>query len=114
MDVDDFIDHGPDTVTYARFALLLMRLPAINQIAFKELIAEYKLFCTFEGNRYRVTGASRMGDIWLHSHPEATVGYEKRVDVADCSSFSKSYYPERNPNTYAEDNAANLTRGEQQ
>ena len=47
------------------------------------------LFCTYEGQTYRVTGASRLGDVWLTLDLCKNQGYEKRVDVADCSDWRK-------------------------
>lgn len=94
--VDDFID-AHDTDKYASWVLSLFRLPAILSHKFKDFIKEYKLYCTYEGKRYRVVGASRMGDIWLHSdmnHGESTQPYyEHRVmidDVIDLNKY-KSY-----------------------
>lgn len=53
----------------------------------REWIAAHKLFCTYEGIRWRVTGASRLGDVWLTLDFERNCGYEKRVDVTGCSSM---------------------------
>ncbi len=93
-DVDDFIAHGKTianteaaNVTYARFALLLFRLPAVHRIAFADLIRQYTLFCTYKGVRYRVTGASRMGDIWLTPDFTQETGYKLRVAISECSEF---------------------------
>lgn len=49
---------------------------------------DYKLFCMYKGERYRCTGASRMGDVWLHSDFSQDTGYEHRVDVEECSDWS--------------------------
>jgi hypothetical protein len=93
--VDDFIAYGRGVAntdaanaTYARFALLLFRLPAIHRIAFADLIRNYTLFCTYKDARYRVTGASRLGDIWLTPNFTQEVGYKLRVDIRYCSEFS--------------------------
>ena len=86
MHVDDFIsDHRTDP--YASFVLLYMRLPAVTMHKLRPFTAKAKLFCTFDGGRYRVTGASRLGDVWLTSDFRQDVGYETRVDVASCSAW---------------------------
>ncbi|HWA29169.1 MAG TPA: hypothetical protein VG734_26195 [Lacunisphaera sp.] len=51
-----------------------------------------KLFCTWRGARYRVTGCSRMGDVWLHSkldwnEDKDSPFYEHRVAVDECSEW---------------------------
>lgn len=40
--------------------------------------------CKYKGKNYRCVGASRLGDIWLHSNMSKTTGYEKRVAIDDC------------------------------
>ncbi len=85
--IDDFIDDY-NTDAYASWFFLLHRLPATLQIKFKKQIEEYQLYCDYEGVRYRVTGASRMGDIWLTSNFNQNIGYEKRVDISKCTGFS--------------------------
>jgi hypothetical protein len=96
-DVDSFIWKQLARKTpeefYAAWFFMLHRLPAANAMNWQELIEPYKLFCTYKGKRYRVTGASRMGDIWLHSKLDWTEStspyYEHRVDLDDCSGWSK-------------------------
>src|SRR5690606_35641309 len=46
-----------------------------------------KLFCTFEGRRWRVVGASRMGDVWLTEDFDSEQ-YTRRVNLDDCSEWS--------------------------
>ena len=91
--VDDFIDFSRDmseATTYARWFFLLHRLPASLKASFRKQILSYKLFCMYQGKKYRVTGASRMGDIWLTSNMEQDTGYELRVNLADCSEWLMS------------------------
>jgi len=94
MHVDDFIDAMPnfsnrnDGTDYAAFFFLLHRLPAAMQIKFKTWIDPYTLFCTYQNEKYRVTGASRMGDIWLTKDFTKDVGYDLRVDIDECSGWS--------------------------
>lgn len=86
MHVDDFIDtHGGDP--YARWMFLHFRLPAVLQIDFRPFIKDHKLFCTYQGKRYRVTGASRLGDVWLAADFKQDTGYDHRVDLEECSNW---------------------------
>lgn len=48
----------------------------------------YKIFCEYQGKKYRITGASSMGDVWLAESLEREQGYDHRVDIDDCSNFS--------------------------
>ena len=89
--IDDWIDNSickDDGVKYAKFVLWYFRYPAWAQVAFQKWMGQYKLFCTYEGRRWRVTGASRLGDIWLSENLEIEVGHNKRVDVTTCSQWS--------------------------
>jgi hypothetical protein len=83
--VDDFIDdHTKDA--YARWVLMHFRLPA-HGLAFAELMKDNKLFCTYGQERYRVTGAGRMGDIFLNVNFSKDAGYDIRVGVDACSAW---------------------------
>ena len=73
---------------YAKFFFLLRRTPAWMQYAMAEWMDPYKLFCTYQGKRYRVTGASRLGDIWLARDFDRENGYDLRVDLAKCDEWS--------------------------
>lgn len=91
MHVDSFICRftEDETEIYAAFCLMLFRLPAVEKCKFTEYVKQYSLFCIHEDTKYRVTGASRLGDIWLAKDHTRTVGYDKRVNVEDCSNWSK-------------------------
>lgn len=91
MHVDEFIDSRPkdDGTNYAAFCFLLFRLPAMLQNKFSKFTKEHRLFSTYDGVRYRVTGASRMGDVWLAKDHNRDVGYDLRVDLAECSDWGK-------------------------
>lgn len=94
--IDDFIDSiGFDREDrmndYAKFFFLLHRLPAYMKLAFDEWIMKYKLFCSYNGKRYRVTGCSRMGDIWLALDPTQETGYDERVMINVVADFSDIY-----------------------
>lgn len=95
MHVDEFIDrHGGDK--YARWVLALFRFPVALCLDFREWAAPFKLFCTYKGKRYRVTGCSRMGDLYLHpdfsrdpwgpGSPYQEPGF-RGADVEECSDW---------------------------
>ena len=90
--VDEFIDNSysgrSKSVRYARFVLLLMRLPTPLSLDFAEWTEQFKLFCTYKGKTYRVTGCSRLGDVWLAEDFERDCGYDKRVLHTECSNWS--------------------------
>jgi len=92
--VDDFIDGTFETVphsgmtNYARWILAHARMPAGLQMAVHKFIKDRKLFCTWNGKRYRCTGASRMGDVWLTSNMEKDHGYDERVSVDEVTEWS--------------------------
>lgn len=77
-----------NNLAYAKFILDHMRLPAHKKMAYHEFMKGKNLFCTYCGNRYRVTMASRMGDIGLTKNHEAENGYEIRISPEDCSMWS--------------------------
>jgi hypothetical protein len=84
--VDIFIDdHTKDA--YARWMLDHFRRSAAQRIDFDQFMRDRKLFCDYEGNRYHVTGASTLGDIWLVRDFKRDYGYDFRVLVADCSAW---------------------------
>lgn len=88
--VDDFIDSnfgGDEGRRYARFFFTLHRLPAAQQADFRNWITPFELYCTLEGERFRVTGCSRMGDVWLAKNFAKDHGYDQRVNVAECSAW---------------------------
>lgn len=68
---------------------MLKRLPAWMQNTFHPQIEKYRLYCTYRGETYRVTGASRLGDIWLRSDLSLDTGYDPggRVSLAECSDW---------------------------
>lgn len=86
MHVDDFVDD-PKKDKYARWFFFTKRLPAHLLLAFEEFIGPIKLFCEYEGQTYRVTGASRLGDVWLTSDMNKSIGYELRVEMDKCSNW---------------------------
>jgi len=91
--VDDFIwaPFGPDP--YVSWVLMFFRLPAAKQIHWARFMEDKKLFCSYtdpktgKKARYRVTGASRLGDVWLTTDFEQDMGYELRVDINRCKDW---------------------------
>jgi hypothetical protein len=96
--IDDWLDERhakAPTAEGEKFALEWLehfRRPAYKQD--HAWLAQNALFCTYKGERYRCIGASRLGDVWLTSHYERTHGYDLRIDVADCSRWSRTVDPE--------------------
>lgn len=84
LDTPTFSDEGE---TYAKFVLDYKRMPAWKISAYYKWMGQFKLFCTYEGERYRCTGASRMGDVWLAKDHNRENGYDKRVDINACSAW---------------------------
>lgn len=93
--VDDWINEpsfGDKGEAYAKFVLDYMRKPAWAILAFRPWMEQHRLFCTYNGLRYRVTGASRLGDVWLSRNLDKAEGYELRVDVAKCEEWGAGPY----------------------
>lgn len=87
--VDTFVSYNDDKeLSYAQFFLMLKRMPAGMQMAMSEHIKPYQLYCDWKGARYRVTGASRFGDIWLTPRFDQEHGYEERVMMSECSNWA--------------------------
>lgn len=95
MHIDSWLDCPSDPKKigecYAKFFLVHRRMPAWMVSAFTPWLSDRKLFCTYKGKRYRCTGASRLGDIWLTSDFERDHGYELRIDVMDCTDWSDNF-----------------------
>lgn len=89
MHVDDWLDHPTfdEKEAYAKFVLDYKRMPAWKNIAYAKWMEQFKLFCTYEGVRYRCTGASRMGDVWLRKDFNNPTGYDLRVNVDNCTEW---------------------------
>lgn len=89
--VDDFI-NDPTTDRYAASWFESFRRPAWDKLQAPDT---RRLFATYKGKRYRVTGCSRMGDVWLHSNEDEDTTYEKRVNVDECSEWASEWSPTR-------------------
>lgn len=87
--IDSFVSYNDDKdLAYAQFFFMLKRMPAIMQMSMSEQIKPYELYCDWKGTRYRVTGASRFGDVWLQPDFTRAHGYEERVMMSECSNWA--------------------------
>lgn len=77
-DVTVCMDH-PE-LAYVHFVLSHARKSAVERMVHDRFMKRFKLFVDFNGKTWRVTGASRLGDIWLTPDFEQEVGYQLRVD----------------------------------
>jgi hypothetical protein len=87
--IDDWLDEPAENEgeVLAKEWLEHFRRPAIYQD--RKWLGERPLFCTYKGKRYRCIGASRLGDVWLTANFEKENGYDLRIDVADCSDWTR-------------------------
>lgn len=86
LHIDDFLDSAYEIVSrpglaYAHFLFSHWRKPAVDKSMHEPFMRKFKLFVDYEGKTWRVTGASRMGDIWLQSDFTRDHGYTNRVDL---------------------------------
>ena len=93
--IDDWLDeHVPQTEgeKFAKEWLEHFRRPAGEKDY--PWLAQNALYCTYkDGQRYRCIGCSRMGDVWLTHDYSRVNGYDMRIDIADCSQWSKTAVP---------------------
>lgn len=91
--VDEWLEYAvmdaDEGTRYAAFYLHHRRLSAVAQTAFRPYLGALKLFCAYQGERYRCTGASRLGDVWLAKDHGRETGYDLRVNVDDCSAWGR-------------------------
>ena len=85
-DCDVYIDD-PSAPTALRTFLEFARAPAHGQLLPKP---HPKLYADYEGQRVRVTMASRLGDVGITTNLGAEAGYEQRVRVSQLSNFSEA------------------------
>lgn len=83
--LDDWLDcprgpSGDPGLDYAHFMLHCFRLPAWQWVLYAPILKGRRLFVQYEGHVYRVTGASRLGDVWLVRDFNRTSGYDLRVE----------------------------------
>lgn len=87
--VDDWLDAPAkdEAERLAKEFLEHMRRPAMGHDW--TWIRSNPLFCDYQGKRYRCTGASRLGDVWLTADFNRDAGYELRVLVEHCSNWTR-------------------------
>ena len=90
LHIDEWLDTPSmdEWDNYAKFVLDYKRMPAWKITVYKKWMKQFKLFCMYKGQRYRCTGASQMGDIWLTPDFDQETGYTLRVNVLECSNWS--------------------------
>ena len=91
MHIDDWLDTPAkknDAEKWAKEFLGHCRRPAIAKD--HAWIEANPLSCIYRDERWRVLGASRMGDVWLTKNFERVNGYDIRPDVDDCSEWAKT------------------------
>ena len=93
--IDDWLDErsmgrAEDDEKYAVAFFHMKRLNAVKAQIMRPIMKQHKLFCEWKGVKYRVTGCSRLGDVWLSTNFERDTGYTNRVDVDECSKWSET------------------------
>jgi hypothetical protein len=73
---------------YAAFVIDNFRKSATWQNSVRPWMSQFKLFATYKGTRYRITGASRLGDVYCQPDFEKDHAYEHRVDVLTLTDWS--------------------------
>ena len=84
LHVDEFLETtyelvGRDDLIYPHYLLGIMRLGHYQMSLYRKVIGDKQLFVTFEGKRWQVVGASRLGDIWLTKSTKLDAQYTRRV-----------------------------------
>lgn len=97
LHVDEWIENKhmssePNTEAekMAMAFLFIKGLDAVSNMICTPLMKDIKIFCTFKNETYRVTGCSRLGDVWINSNLDEENGYTNRVNVEECSNWSTS------------------------
>lgn len=90
LDSTDYIDFKTltDHEVFARAFLELRLLPAHKTTIYDAITDKMIITGEVDGNRYRITGASTMGDVFIHSNIKETCGYVKRVLISDISNWN--------------------------
>lgn len=83
--IDDWLDDPETGPADVKEWLEHFRRPAIDKD--HAWLRARKLFCTYNGKRYRCIGCSRMGDVWLTEHFERENGYDLRIDIDGCTDW---------------------------
>lgn len=95
--VDEWLDEPPrdERERQAKEFLEYCRRPASAQ---DPLWRQYRILtCFYRGEWYRCTGASRLGDVFLRVDFDRWLGYDLRVDVAECSGWHLTCHQDKQP-----------------
>lgn len=81
---------GERILDYARWVMHQYDVPATMSFDFEQFRKKLKLFVTYNGERYRYTGHSRLGDVWISKDFKRSEGYDLRVPFLALTNFSKT------------------------
>lgn len=89
--IDEFVNDQTIVIerpelAYPHFLFSYWRLSSVLKMAYFPFMRSFKLFVEYEGCIYRVTGASRLGDVYLSRDFEREHGYDLRV-LPDFNKF---------------------------
>lgn len=89
--IDDWLNKDPFYLikeeAYARFILSYKRKSVSAQMSLQKYMGCFRLFADYQGKQYRVTGASRLGDVYLADFNRNS-GYDYRVPVDSLSNWT--------------------------
>ena len=71
-----FTEEKKKAITHARFKLELLRLPVFKMMEFSSIIHAHEVYCSYLGEMYKLTFASRMGWIGLRKDFTLDHGYD--------------------------------------
>lgn len=94
MHIDDFLDTPQTDPGMQRVQEWFEKCRAPAIVMERGWIGARVVRCSYQGERFRCTGASRLGDVWLTRDMKQSVGYQKRVDFSDCSDWTLTHNAE--------------------
>lgn len=84
---DIFIQFKYPELKYVNFFLTHARKSASERLMHEPFMHQFQLFADYEGKTYQITGASRLGDVWLTEDFKKDAQYSHRVEP-DFRKFS--------------------------
>lgn len=88
MHIYDWLEEPPKNEEEKKLKEFLDFKTRTASYQFKNEPPKLKCFCIYKGEKYKFTGASSMGDVWLAKDFDRVNGYDKRVSIEDCSDFT--------------------------
>lgn len=83
--------HDYKLPAFLRAFLVCMELPATENLALREAGIIPKVFCTYQGRRWRLTMVSTHGDVGISKNFDEDYGYSERgLSIYDLSEFSQT------------------------